>query len=66
MVYGVLKSEARRLFRRRTSHDLAVKRSKCDAVREMIDAWDRLSGETLEAAWTLYQNEEEWKWGEDP
>jgi hypothetical protein len=33
---------------------------------DLIDAWDMLSGETLEAAWTLYQNQEEWKWGEDP
>jgi hypothetical protein len=32
----------------------------------MIDAWDMLSEETFEAAWTLYQNEEEWKWDEDP
>jgi hypothetical protein len=61
-----LENEARRLFRRRTSHDLALKRSKRDAVTDMIEACDMLSGETLEAAWTLYQNEEEWKWGEDP
>jgi hypothetical protein len=56
----VSESEARRLFRRRTSHDLALKQSKCDTVTDMIDAWDMLSGETLEAVWTLYQNQEEW------
>ena len=59
-VFGVLKSEARRLFRIRTSHDPEIKRSKRDAVAEMITAWQMLSESSLESAWAIYQVEDEW------
>jgi hypothetical protein len=65
MIFGALKSIARRLFRRRTSHDPELKRSKRDAVTDMIAAWDVLSDGTLQAAWALYQDEEEWSRSED-
>jgi hypothetical protein len=41
-----LKSEGRRLFRGRTSDDPEFKRSKRDAITDMIEAWDMLSGQT--------------------
>jgi hypothetical protein len=58
--------EARRLFRRRTSDDPELKRSKRDAMTDMIEVWDIFSGPTLEAGWALYQNEEERSQSEDP
>jgi hypothetical protein len=60
VVFGALKSEARRLFRRRTSHDPELKRSKRDAIADLVAAWDMLTPATLEAAWQLYENEDEW------
>jgi hypothetical protein len=59
-IFGALKSTACGLFRRRTSHDPELKRSKCDAAPEMIAARDILSDRTLHPAWALYQDEEEW------
>jgi hypothetical protein len=65
VIFGVLKSEARRLFRRRASYDPGLKRSKREAVEDMITAWDMLSVTALEAAWRLYENEDEWGLNED-
>jgi hypothetical protein len=61
VVFGVLKSVARHLFRIRIADNPGLKRSKRDAITDMIAAWNALSTETLEAAWNLYQNEEEWE-----
>jgi hypothetical protein len=65
MIFGALKSIARRLFRRRTSHDPELKPSKRDAVTDMIAGWDILSDGIFQAAWALYQDEEEWSRSED-
>jgi hypothetical protein len=50
---------------RRTSHDPELKRSKRDAVTDLIAAWDILSNGTFQAAWALYQDEVEWSRSED-
>jgi hypothetical protein len=60
-VFGALKSEARRLFRRRISNNIEIKRSKREAVEDMITTWERLSDEVLKAAWDIYETEEEWE-----
>jgi hypothetical protein len=60
VVFGALKSEARRIFRQRVADNLGLKRSKRDAVADMITAWDWLSDEAIRAAWQSYQGEEEW------
>jgi hypothetical protein len=65
MIVGALKSIARRLSRRPTSHDPKLKRSKRDAVTDMIAARDILSDGTIQAAWALYQDEEEWSRSEN-
>jgi hypothetical protein len=59
-IFGALKSEARRLFRERISANAELKRSKRDAVEDMLVAWARLSDETLQAAWDVYESQEEW------
>jgi hypothetical protein len=60
VVFGALKSQARRLFRLRVAENPGLKRSKREAVADMMKAWESLSQETLQAAWHLYENEEEW------
>jgi hypothetical protein len=60
MVFGALKSEARRLFRRNAASNPELKRRKQDAVRDLIDAWSELNDTTLSAAWGLYQGNEDW------
>jgi hypothetical protein len=60
MVFGALKSEARRLFRQHASRNPELKRRKRDAVHDMIEAWDGLSDGTLNAAWRLYQEDDDW------
>ena len=59
-VFGALKSESRRLFRHHASDNPELKRRKLDAVRDMIEAWDVLSDATLQAAWSLYREEDAW------
>jgi hypothetical protein len=60
MVFGALKSEAWRLFRRHAPRNPKLKRHKQDAVREMIEAWEGLSDATLNAAWQLYREDDDW------
>jgi hypothetical protein len=60
MVFDALKSEARRLFRRHASRNPKLKRHKQDAVRDIIEAWERLRGVTLNAAWQLYREDDDW------
>jgi hypothetical protein len=60
MVFGALKSEARRLFRRNAASNPELKRRKRDAVKDLIEAWAGLNDATLSAAWALYQGDENW------
>jgi hypothetical protein len=60
MVFGALKSQSRRIFRRQASLDPELKRRKQDAVLAMIEAWNGLSEVTLNAAWELYQEDDPW------
>ena len=49
-VFGALKSTARSLFRK----DPRENRNKQTAVRDLLQAWDRLGQDTLEEAWSCY------------
>ena len=58
-VFGALKSTARRLFRERYSGTRAPKVTSKDAVQNLIKAWEGISLNIAEAAWEVYNEEEE-------
>jgi hypothetical protein len=60
LVFGILKSQARRLFRARVSEDPFHRRTKNEACEDMMTAWDQISAEALQASWELYE-EETWR-----
>jgi hypothetical protein len=60
MVFGALKSASRRLFRRSGSANPELKHRQRDAVRDMIEAWERLSEATLTEAWDRYEDDDVW------
>jgi hypothetical protein len=59
-VFGVLKSQARRLFHRRVNEDYLHRRTKSEACEDLMTAWARLSHEVLLTSWDIY-DEEEWE-----
>ena len=50
-IFGVLKSTARALFRARQASGDNDRRTKKDAVADMIRAWEKLEPSTIEEAW---------------
>jgi hypothetical protein len=59
-VFGSLKSEARRLFRQLAADNPDLKLNRQNGSEMMFAAWEALNEDTLEAAWALYRDEEEW------
>jgi hypothetical protein len=53
-VFGVLKAYAKRLFRRHVDMNPGMRRSKADAVQDLIAAWEGLRDTTIEEAWDIY------------
>jgi transposase-like protein len=53
-VFGVLKASAKSLFFRRVNKNPDVKRTKSDAVQDLISAWTNLADTTIEKAWDIY------------
>jgi hypothetical protein len=64
-VFGVLKSETRRLFRQHASGNPELKRRKSDAVQDVLEAWNGLSDAILHSAWLLYEEDgaDDWEGG---
>jgi hypothetical protein len=60
IVFGALKSEVRRPFRRHASPNLGLKRRAPDGVQDMIEAYEGLNDATLAAAWELSQADDDW------
>jgi hypothetical protein len=50
----VLKASAKRLFRRHVDRNPAMRRSKSDAVQDLVAAWEGLRDTTIEEAWDIY------------
>ena len=53
-VFGALKATAKYLWSRREATNPGAKRTKIDAVQDMIAAWDTLSQSAIEEAWDIY------------
>ena len=53
-VFGALKATARSIWCREQRWDPDRRRTKIDAVHDMIAAWNSLSEETIEDAWEIY------------
>jgi hypothetical protein len=53
-VFGVLKSQAIRLFHRRVNEDHLHRRTKSEACEDVVTAWASLSHEVLLTIWDLY------------
>jgi hypothetical protein len=53
-VFGMLKAYAKRLFRRPVDMNPGMRRSKADAVQDLIAAWEGLRDRTIEEAWDIY------------
>ena len=52
-VFGSLKATARALWCKRQRENPGAKRTKIDAVQDMLTAWQSLSEDTLEDAWDI-------------
>jgi hypothetical protein len=63
VVFGALKSHARRLFRARVREEPQLRRTKQEAAQDMVSAWEMVSSETIIAGWDIYENE---PWEDDP
>lgn len=63
-IFGPMKSYARYLFRNRLKDlDLdksKIKRSKIDACQDMVRAWERLSSDTIQGAFTHFTDASFW------
>jgi hypothetical protein len=55
LIFGVLKSHARRLFRLRVRGDQTIRRTKREAVEDVIHAWDLISQGTITSGWDIYE-----------
>jgi hypothetical protein len=53
-VCGVLKAYPKRPFRRHVDRNPGMRRSKSDAVQDLIAAWEGLRDTTIEEAWDIY------------
>jgi hypothetical protein len=62
LVFGILKSPARRLFRARVSDDPFHRRTKEEACEDMMDAWGQISAGALKASRERYEEE---TWSEE-
>jgi hypothetical protein len=58
VVFGALKSRARRLIRCRVKTDRGVPRTKIEAVEDMIQAWEELTEDVVPEGWDF---DEEWE-----
>jgi hypothetical protein len=56
-VFGILKSQARRLFHRRVNENHLHWRTKSEACEDLMTAWAPLSHKVLLAGWDLYDEE---------
>jgi hypothetical protein len=54
IVFGVLKSHAKRLFHERFRLNPSARRTRKDAVSDMLSAWELLGESAIETAWTIY------------
>jgi hypothetical protein len=53
-LFGVLKSQAKRLFHERFRSNPPARRTKKDGVADMITAWGLLGQSAIDAAWDIY------------
>jgi hypothetical protein len=53
-VFGVLKAQAKRLFHARFHLNAYERRTKQDAVANMVNAWSLLGESAIDAAWDVY------------
>jgi hypothetical protein len=53
-IFGVLKASAKSLFFRRVNKNPEARRTKIDAVQDLINAWENLARTTIEKAWDIY------------
>ena len=54
-VFGVMKQHFRYLWRKQYEADPSQRFSRAKAVQLLIPAWERVSPEVLEDAWTVYE-----------
>jgi hypothetical protein len=55
-VFGALKSFARQQWRRRYHKTFGAKVKRPEIARGLVEAWDRLTDETIEDAWDIYRS----------
>jgi transposase len=53
LIFGVLKSHARRLFRLRVPGDQTIRRTKNEAVESGMYEWDLISQRTIASEWDI-------------
>jgi hypothetical protein len=53
-VFGVLKASAKSLYFRRANKNPDMRRTKIDAVLDLVSAWKNLADATIEKAWDIY------------
>jgi hypothetical protein len=53
-VYAVLKAAAKKLFHDRCMKHARLRRTKRDAVEDLIAAWERMPDYVIEEAWGIY------------
>jgi hypothetical protein len=55
-VFGILKAHGKMLFLRHST-EFVGRRTKQNAVQDLITAWDQLSPTPIEGAWEIYRAE---------
>jgi hypothetical protein len=53
-VFGVLKASAREIWRKHYHETKGAKTSRPEIIRNLVEAWDRISHEVMESAWDIY------------
>jgi hypothetical protein len=61
-VFGVLKAYAREIWRRHYHETKGAKTTRPEIIRNLVEAWERISHEVIEAAWDIYT----WGFSEEP